>query len=74
MIRFRTRRSAAALSPRDQRVLHVATYNGQEIMSGRHLPALVAWVQEKAATGYTTTWLPIVTIPAGCPVVLPSDF
>lgn len=74
MILFTTRRSAVALSTIDKRVLHVALYNGQEFMSGRYLPALVAWVQDKAATGYTTSLHPIVTIPAGCPVVLPSDF
>ena len=74
MIRFTTRRSAVALSAIDKRVLHVATYNGQEFTSGRYLPDVVAWVQEKAASGYTTSLYPIVTIPAGCPVVLPSDF
>ena len=74
MIRFSTRLSSTALSINDRRVLHVATYNGQEIMTGRYLPSVVAWVQDKAATGYTTKLSPIVMIPANCPITLPAGF
>ena len=55
-------------------VVYIALLDGVEFMSNRHLPDLVSWVQDVAATGYVMQLAPSVTIPAGCSVKLPTGF